>query len=54
MSTIIAGRDGRAYGILGVCTNRARTFSAQDCSFLAAIGNLVAGAIQRRQLERAS
>jgi PAS domain S-box-containing protein len=51
MSTMIAGRDGRAYGILGVCTNRARTFSAQDSSFLAAIGNLIAGAIQRRQLD---
>jgi PAS domain S-box-containing protein len=51
MSTMIAGRDGRAYGILGVCTNRPRTFSAQDTSFLDAIGDLVAGAIQRRQLE---
>jgi len=51
MSTMIAGRDGRAYGILGVCTNKPRKFSAQDASFLAAIGNLVAGAIQRRQLE---
>jgi PAS domain S-box-containing protein len=51
MSTMIAGRDGRAYGILGVCTNKPHKFSAQDTSFLAAIGNLVAGAIQRRQLE---
>ena len=51
MSTTIAGRDGRAYGILGVCTKKPRCFSAQDASFLAAIGNLVAGAIQRRQLE---
>jgi PAS domain S-box-containing protein len=50
-STMIAGRDGRAYGILGVCTNKPRRFSAQDTSFLAAIGNLVAGAIARRQLE---
>lgn len=51
MSTMIAGRDGRAFGILGVCTNKPHKFSAQDASFLAAIGNLVAGAIQRRQLE---
>ncbi len=51
MSTTIAGRDGRAYGILGVCTNKPRPFSVQDTSFLAAVGNLVAGAIQRRQLE---
>jgi PAS domain S-box-containing protein len=51
MSTTIAGRDGRAFGILGICTNKPREFSTQDSSFLAAIGNLVAGAIQRRQLE---
>ncbi len=48
----IAGRDGRAYGILGVCTGRKRKFRPQDISFLAAIGNLLAGAIQRRQLEQ--
>jgi PAS domain S-box-containing protein len=52
MCTTIAGQDGRAYGVLGVCTNRRRQFSAQDCSFLAAVANLVAGAIQRRQLEQ--
>ena len=48
----IAGRDGRAYGILGVCTAKKRKFRPQDISFLAAIGNLLAGAIQRRQLEQ--
>ncbi len=48
----IAGRDGRAYGILGVCTGKKRRFRPQDISFLAAIGNLLAGAIQRRQLEQ--
>jgi two-component sensor histidine kinase len=48
----IAGRDGRAYGILGVCTAKKRRFRPQDISFLAAIGNLLAGAIQRRQLEQ--
>jgi PAS domain S-box-containing protein len=52
MSTVIAGPDGRAYGVLGVCTGRRRRFSARDCSFLAAVANLVAGAIQRRQLEQ--
>jgi PAS domain S-box-containing protein len=52
MSTTIAGPDGRAYGVLGVCTSRRRQFSAQDSSFLAALANLVAGAIQRRQLEQ--
>ena len=48
----IAGRDGRAYGILGVCTAKKRKFRPQDVSFLAAVGNLLAGAIQRRQLEQ--
>jgi PAS domain S-box-containing protein len=52
MSMIIAGPDGRAYGVLGVCTARRREFTAQDLSFLAAVANLVAGVIQRRQLEQ--
>jgi len=52
MSTIITGQDGRAYGVLGVCTNKMREFSVQDSSFLAAVANLVAGAIHRRQLEQ--
>jgi PAS domain S-box-containing protein len=52
MSTTIAGQDGRAYGVLGVCTNKRGHFSVQDSSFLAAVANLVAGAIQRRQLEQ--
>jgi two-component sensor histidine kinase len=52
MSVAIAGRDGRAYGILGVCLTRNRKFSEQDASFLAAVANLLAGAIQRRQLEQ--
>ena len=51
MSCVIAGRDGRAYGILSVCSTKARLFTVQDTSFLAAVGNLVAGAIQRCQLE---
>ncbi len=52
MSTAIAGQDGHAYGVLGVCTSKPRQFSVQDSSFLAAVANLVAGAIQRRQLEK--
>ncbi len=52
MHATIAGRDGRAYGILGVATTGFRSFSAQDASFITAVGNLLAGAIQRRQLER--
>jgi two-component sensor histidine kinase len=52
MTVTIAGRDGRAYGILGVCTTKERPFGAQDKSFLAAAANLLAGAIARRQLEQ--
>jgi len=52
MNVAIAGRDGRAYGILGVCTATIRHFNLQDTAFLAAVGNLLAGAIQRRQLEQ--
>jgi two-component sensor histidine kinase len=52
LNVTIAGRDGRAYGILGVCTVKKRRFNAQDIAFLAAAGNLLAGAIQRRQLEQ--
>jgi len=52
MNVTIAGRDGRAYGILGVCTVNKRHFNAQEIAFLAAAGNLLAGAIQRRQLEQ--
>jgi len=52
MNITIAGRDGRAYGILGACTIRQRHFNSQEIAFLVAIGNLLAGAIQRRQLEQ--
>jgi two-component sensor histidine kinase len=52
VTVTIAGRDGRAYGILGVCTSKPRRFDVRDISFLAAVANLLAGAIQRRQLEQ--
>jgi len=52
MSVTIVGRDGRAYGILGVATSSARHFSAQDVMFLAAAANLLAGAVQTRLLEQ--
>jgi two-component sensor histidine kinase len=52
MSVTISGRDGRAFGILGVCSAKKRNFGAQDTAFLAAAANLLAGAIQRRQLEQ--
>jgi two-component sensor histidine kinase len=52
MNVIIAGRDGRAYGVLGVCASRKRHFTAQDAIFLAAAANLLAGAVQSRLLEQ--
>jgi PAS domain S-box-containing protein len=48
----IAGRDGRTYGVLGVHTTKRRNFSENDVSFLAAVANMIAGAIQRRQLDQ--
>jgi PAS domain S-box-containing protein len=52
VNVTIAGRDGRAYGILGVCTSARRHFGAQDTAFLVTAANLLAGAVQRRQLEQ--
>jgi PAS domain S-box-containing protein len=48
----IAGRDGRAYGVLGAHTAKRRKFNDYDVAFLAAVANVVAGAIQRRQLDQ--
>jgi PAS domain S-box-containing protein len=52
LTTPIAGRDGRAYGVLGAHTRKRRKFHDYDVSFLAAVANVVAGAIQRRQLDQ--
>lgn len=52
ITTPIAGRDGRAYGVLGAHTCKRRKFHDYDVSFLAAVANVVAGAIQRRQLDQ--
>jgi two-component sensor histidine kinase len=48
----IAGRDGRAYGVLGAHTTARRKFQDYDVSFLASVANVVAAAIQRRQLDQ--
>jgi PAS domain S-box-containing protein len=48
----IAGHDGRAYGVLGAHTTERRKFHDYDVSFLASVANVVAGAIQRRQLDQ--
>jgi PAS domain S-box-containing protein len=52
VSVPIAGRDGRAYGVLGVHTARRRRFGEHEVSFVVAIANLIAGAIQRRQADQ--
>jgi PAS domain S-box-containing protein len=52
VSVPIAGRDGRAYGVLGSHTAKRRRFEEYDVSFLTAIANVIAGAIQRRQLDQ--
>lgn len=52
VSVPIAGRDGRAYGVLGAHTARRRRFNEQDVAFLAATANVIAGAIQRRQADQ--
>ncbi|MBV8837617.1 MAG: GAF domain-containing protein [Alphaproteobacteria bacterium] len=52
VSVPIAGRDGRAYGVLGAHTARRRRFGEHDVSFLTAIANVMAGAIQRRQADQ--
>jgi two-component sensor histidine kinase len=51
ITTPIAGQDGRAYGVLGAHTARPRKFPDYDVSFLTALSNVIAGAIQRRQLD---
>jgi len=51
MSTLIAGRDRKAFGVLGLCTKKRREFNAHDSLFLVAVANLLAGAIQRQRLE---
>ncbi|HEY7663707.1 MAG TPA: GAF domain-containing protein [Xanthobacteraceae bacterium] len=48
----IAGRDGRAYGVIAAYSSKRRKFNDYDISFLAAVANVVAGAIQRRQLDQ--
>ncbi len=52
LSCSIAGRDGRAYGVVGAHTAKPRQFSESDVSFLTAVANVIAGAIQRRQLDQ--
>ena len=52
ITTPIAGRDGRAYGVLGAHSAKRHKFNDYDVTFLAAVATVVAGAIQRRQLDQ--
>jgi len=52
ISAPIAGRDGRAYGVLTAHSRSLRKFSEQDASFIAAVASLIAGAIARLQSDR--
>ncbi len=52
VSVPIAGRDGRAYGVLGAHTARRRRFGEYDVSFLSALANIIAGAIQRQHSDQ--
>jgi PAS domain S-box-containing protein len=52
VSVPIAGRDGRAYGVLGAHTARRRRFGEYDVAFLSALANVIAGAIQRHQADQ--
>jgi two-component sensor histidine kinase len=52
MTVPIAGRDGRAYGVLGAHTTKRRRFSAHDVSFLSSVAHVLAGAIQRHELDQ--
>ena len=52
ISAPIAGHDGRAYGVLGAHAAKRRKFTDYEVSFVAGMANIVAGAIQRRQLDQ--
>ena len=52
VSVPIAGRSGRAYGVLGAHSALRRRFEEYDVSFLTAIANVIAAAIQRRQADQ--
>lgn len=52
VSARISGPDGRSYGVLGVHDTKARQFSESDISFLVSVANVVAGTIQRHQLDQ--
>ena len=48
----IAGRDGRSYGVLGAHRTHRQRFSELDVSFLGAVANVLASAIQRNHMNQ--
>src|SRR6266545_912058 len=52
ISTPIAGRDGRAYGVLTAHTRTRRKFIEYEVSFLSSLAAVIAGAIARLQQDR--
>jgi len=52
ISTPIAGRDGRAYGVLTAHSRKRRKFSEYEVSFLASLAAVIAGAIARLHQDR--
>ncbi len=51
MSCIIWGRNSEPYGVLGIHSIYERNFSNDDIIFLQAVANVVAAAIQRKEVE---
>lgn len=52
MSVIIQG-EGRPWGVLGAHTRKRRIFTRDDVNFLRAVANVLAAAIERKQVEEA-
>jgi two-component sensor histidine kinase len=52
MTVPIAGHHGHAYGVLGVHDRKRRKLYDFDAAFLTAVANVMAGAIERRQLDQ--
>lgn len=52
ISTIIEGRDGHPYGVLGVHSTRYQNYSPDDVNVVQAVANLLADAIARAAAEQ--
>jgi two-component sensor histidine kinase len=52
VTTTIVGHDNRKYGIFSIHSRRQRLFSEYDVAVLTSLANIIAGAIQRRQLDQ--